>query len=310
MTTPAAGALAGAVQNTADASKGSSPQTNQNSSSTTTTSKPQSRHERMMATAKRIRAENTAPVDDGGADPATRPEAEQQATDGGEEAGERPSPEDEKNKEKTKSEPDTVPLAAFKERVGRLTKQRDDLRTQVQAKDLELKKALAAAHLLQDTLNKVRQQHAEGTKYDERDDQLLINDVTERGRKETEKLQAEHAEALKKQNAEALAEQQREQHRTSYARDIAAALEANDLVGRAELIAALREEAGKSRPASAQQLAAVLQEEREAKARQRFGAAERQSPSTARGKPGAPQPRKFANNAKGMLEWTRANRAQ
>lgn len=221
-----------------------------------------------------------------------------------------PAPATEATQDEGKKDADVVPMAAFKERIGRLSAKVEKLQEQLAAKDLEAKKAAKAAELLQEALNKVRQQHADGVAFDERDDRLLQAELTERGRTLLQQMQAEHEAALRQQAEQIQAEQLRETYRAQYAREIGEALERFPLVNRRELIAHLRDEATKKRPASTAQVAAMLHEQALATARRVLGASEPPpSPTTTR-RPGAVAQHRYSNNAKGMLAWVQERRTQ
>ena len=297
-------ATAGAAP-AADVSAASSP-----APATPSTGRGQSTQQRMLASLARSRASEAA------AKPAEAPapvdEAPQQATvDESDAAGDPdPAPATSEEAAPGKKDTDVVPMAAFKERIGRMNNRIEKLQEQLAARDLEAKKATKAAELLQEALNKVRQQHADGVTFDERDDRLLQAELTERGRTLLQQLQAEHEAALRQQAEQIQSEQLRETYRAQYAREIGDALEQYPLVNRRELIAHLKEEATKKRPASTSQIAAMLHEQALATARRVLGAsAPPPSPSTSR-RPGAVAQHRYPNTAKGMLAWVQERRTQ
>jgi hypothetical protein len=273
--------------------------------------KGQSTQQRMLASLARSRdaeAKQAKPA----AAPAPVDEASQQAAgDESASAGDPdPGPATEAAADEGKKDADVVPMAAFKERIGRMSAKIERLQEQLAARDLEAKKAAKAAELLQDALNKVRQQHADGVAFDERDDRLLQAELTERGRTLLQQLQAEHETALRQQTEAIQSEQLRETYRAQYAREISDALEQFPLVNRRELIAHLKEEATKKRPASTSQIAAMLHEQALTTARRVLGASEPPpSPMTTR-RPGAVAQHRYSNNAKGMLAWVQERRTQ
>jgi hypothetical protein len=289
----------------ADASAASSPATQ-----TQASPGPQSTQARALASIERRRTEAEQAAGTA-ADDTSRSAAQQQAAAGGEDdAGERSGSEGGKGEEKTTKEPDTIPLPAFKERIGRLNEKVKGLQTQLAAKDLEAKKATKAAELLQETLNEIRRQHAEGATFDERDDQILQHQLEEKGRQILATLTKEHEETLRRQTAEIAEEQQREHLKQTFASAINGALAAAPLCSRIELIAALKAEAGKKNRASAEQLAKVIHEKRLAEARRAIGTDEtRTAPSSVR-QPGPRSVTRFPNTQKGIEDWIAASRSQ
>lgn len=161
-----------------------------------------------------------------------------------------------------------VPRAAFERRVSELTSQRRELRAEASSLKLENAKLKAALGITVDEAKHYRGVLEGGSKFDEKDDQLRKHEVLERARKETERVQHEHEAAL----AESSEEEAVEEVRLKLEDELAEALDKNDLIGRPELVAAVQ--APENRARSIAQVAAVLQQKREAAARKRFGVPE------------------------------------
>lgn len=262
---------------------------------------PQTTQQRMLARAQALRV--SAVVDDAAPAPADQqadgvtPTAETERQP--QESGERG---DSREGQDTQDEPKTIPMAAFKERLGRATEKNKQLQTEVAARDLDLQKARHAVQLLQQELEAVTAKHREGAAYDPRDEQLREADMERRAREIASRVQAEHEETLRKQAAAYADEVRHEQLRASYARDIDSALSQYDLVDRSLLIAALRQEASKAKPASAQTLAASIHAGILERSRKHLGPSARpDTPATTRSPGGGPPPVSHPNNAAGML---------
>lgn len=282
----------------ADASAGSSP--------AAASAAPQTNQQRMMAS---MVARRAAPAPSGDA----TPEAPQPASQADPQAGDRPTPEAEgrdahEGQEKDDKEPKAIPMAAFKERLARETRKQEALRQEVATRDLELGKAKEAIGLLSAELERLRGHAREGKPWDERDDALAAAELERKAREVNDRLLKEHEERVRQQQEQLRNEAEIEQYRQSYERDISDALSRFPLVDRSILVQALKVEAGKARPATAVQIAELMQQELLKKAQGYLGT--RQSPATpetARG-PSVGTPTRFENNAKGMREFLAANR--
>jgi hypothetical protein len=243
---------------------------------------------------------------------AAAPEASQPASDVTPEAGNRPTPEAEgqdarEGQEDQGKEPKTIPLAAFKERLARETRKVEQFREQVAARDLELSRAKEAMGLLSAELERLRGHVREGKPYDERDDALAAAELERRAREVNDRLLKEHEERVRQQQEQLRNEAEVEQYRITYERDISDALTRFPLVDRSLLVQALKVEAGKARPATAVQLAELMQQELLARARKLGFQPPPETPSTPRAPTGG-TPHRFENNAKGMQQWLASQR--
>lgn len=263
---------------------------------------PRSLQERMAASAERGmrqgRAEEAAPEVDGDDQRATSPNAD---------AEESSTADDTAGKEKA----DVVPRARLNEALSKERKRTEDARGQLAAAQLENRKAMEAVRLLQSSVEELQKRMAEGVAYDPRDLEIMQHKMAEDGRSALEKITQEHAEMLRSQAEQMRQEQQHEQLRQSYGKEVDAALSSFPLVSRRDLIAEMKVEARKSRPASAEQLAKVLHEKALVIARQVTGSftEESQVPSSARA-PGARSPTRFPLNAKGFEDFINSRNAR
>lgn len=279
---------------TVDASAGSSP--------AAASAAPQTTQQRMLASMAARRAA-AAPAGD------APPEAPQPAPETAPEAGSRPTPEAEGQDAREGQEKDekTIPMGAFKERLAREARAKEALRQEVATRDLELGKAKEAIGLLSAELERLRGSLRDGKPYDERDDALAAAELERRAREVNDRLLKEHEEKVRQQQEQLRTEAEIEQYRLSYERDISAALTKYPLVDRAILVQALKVEASKARPATAVQIAELMQQELLAKARKLGFQPPPETPETPRA-PSSGTPTRFENNAKGMQQWLAANR--
>lgn len=264
---------------------------------------PQTMHARMLASLEKATAAQ-AP------EPTPEPTEPAQPVPGEElQAGEeRPSPEDGKEEGK---EPDSIPMHAFKERLGRVNRRVEALRSEVTSKDFEIKKRDEAVQLLSGELERLKAALREGRPYDERDDQLSAADLREQSRQIAERIQAEMQEELRRNADEIRDEMARETYRASYERDIHSAQTQFPDVDRRQLIEALKAEAVKARPASAVQVAKAIHERQLDVYRRHYGQQNPAppAPATVR-RPGVGEPTRYTNNAAGMLGYLNAKLSQ
>lgn len=88
--------------------------------------------------------------------------------------------------------PDSVPMAAFEKRVGKLTEQKRALQNEVAAAKLETAKTTAALKIAAEELERYRELAREAGAFDEKDEQIRTNDVRERARAEKARVDQEH----------------------------------------------------------------------------------------------------------------------
>lgn len=215
--------------------------------------------------------------------------------------GEKPNADASEKADKDKPDSKTVPLRVMQQRIAEERGKADNLRKERDSAVLDAKKAREAVAILQQSLDELHKRYAEGVAFDPRDSENLALRVEQRGREIAAKLEKEHEEALRKHAQEVLAEQKREQLRSTYQQEIDGALSQFPLANRRDLIAELKAEARKARPASAATIAKVLHERALSEFQRVSGVQAEQMPplpSTAR-PPGARSPTRFPNNAKG-----------
>jgi hypothetical protein len=140
-------------------------------------------------------------------------------------------------KEATTKEPESVPMAAFKERLARASEQVRGYRDQVNQRDLELAKAREAFTLLTAEYQRLREQAGSGAQIDERDEQIRSYEIEKQVREVTERLTQEHQQRI----AQAMHEARVSEIREQLSSEIDSATAQFPLVDRRELIAALRE---------------------------------------------------------------------
>lgn len=205
----------------------------------------------------------------------------------------------EKASKKGKKDPDFIPIAAFKERIGRLNERYRSLAEQTQAKDLELSKQREAFSLLSQEYQRIREALEGGQSFDEKDEQIRQYELEKQVRSVSEKLMAEHQEALSKAAEQARIADAKE----ALIEEIADATQSFPLVDRRELIAAMKQTPG----ASADEVARALHDRKIEVARQYLVQPKPAAPRTAAPQSQSIQPR-YENSAAGMLERLRAMR--
>lgn len=172
---------------------------------------------------------------------------------------------------KSKTAPEGfVPKASFERRVSELTSVVRDHRSKLSAAQKEIASLKAALSLTSEQGKKYAEMALKGVKLDPKDAQLAAHELKARAEAEQARVDAEHQATLDEQ-AEA---DQIEEAKTKLEDEIDGALSKNDLIGRPELVAALKEKGPDGRRVhagkSVAQVAAQLQQRREAAARKRF----------------------------------------
>lgn len=270
---------------------------------------PVSTQSRMMASiaAKRAAAAATAPQAPGS--PAGQPAPSgdspeslpgNDATDGDVDAS-----------DERKQNADVVPMAAFKSRIGKLSDNVKSAREESARLAHENQRYSTAAQLLQEENDRLRQQLREGVQYDPRDEELADVRLSQRAKERADALALEHEAKLREMQQNFVYEAEREQIKARLSTQIESALSTHRLANRADVIAAM-----KARHDLSASEAARMIHEREAKRLESLGYAPRQSatvaanvPVGARAPGGAPGATgRFANNARGMLDFLDARR--
>lgn len=206
---------------------------------------------------------------------------------------------------------DVVPMAAFKARIGKLADNVKSAREESARLAHENQRYSTAAQLLQEENERLRQQLREGVQYDARDEELADVRLSQRAKERADALALEHEAKLREMHLSFVYEAEREQIKARLSTQIESALSTHRLANRADVIAAM-----KARHDLSAGEAARMIHEREAKRLEALGYAPRQSapaaanvPVGARAPGGAPGATgRFANNAKGMLDFLDARR--
>lgn len=206
---------------------------------------------------------------------------------------------------------DVVPMAAFKARIGKLSDNVKSAREESARLAHENQRYSTAAQLLQEENERLRQQLREGVQYDARDEELADVRLSQRAKERADALALEHEAKLREMQQSFVYEAEREQIKARLSTQIESALSTHRLANRADVIAAM-----KARHDLSASEAARMIHEREVKRLESLGYAPRQSapavanvPVGARAPGGAPGATgRFANNAKGMLDFLDARR--
>lgn len=206
---------------------------------------------------------------------------------------------------------DVVPMAAFKARIGKLSDNVKAAREESARLAHENQRYSTAAQLLQEENDRLRQQLREGAQYDARDEELADVRLSQRAKERADALAQEHEVKLREMQQNFVLEAEREQIKARLSTQIESALATHRLANRADVIAAM-----KSRHDLSAGEAARLIHEREVKRLEALGYAPRQSAPVASNAPvGARAPGgasggtgRFANNARGMLDFLDARR--
>jgi hypothetical protein len=206
---------------------------------------------------------------------------------------------------------DVVPMAAFKARIGKLADNVRSAREESARLAHENQRYSTAAQLLQEENERLRQQLREGVQYDARDEELADVRLSQRAKERADALAIEHEAKLREMQQNFVYEAEREQIKARLSTQIESALSTHRLANRADVIAAM-----KARHDLSASEAARMIHEREVKRLESLGYAPRQSapavanvPVGARAPGGAPGATgRFANNARGMLDFLDARR--
>lgn len=206
---------------------------------------------------------------------------------------------------------DVVPMAAFKARIGKLSDNVKSAREESARLAHENQRYSTAAQLLQEENERLRQQLREGVQYDPRDEELADVRLSQRAKERADALALEHEAKLREMQQNFVYEAEREQIKARLSTQIESALSTHRLANRADVIAAM-----KARHDLSAGEAARMIHEREVKRLESLGYAPRQSapavanvPVGARAPGGAPGVTgRFANNARGMLDFLDARR--
>lgn len=206
---------------------------------------------------------------------------------------------------------DVVPMAAFKARIGKLSDNVKSAREESARLAHENQRYSTAAQLLQEENDRLRQQLREGVQYDPRDEELADVRLSQRAKERADALALEHEAKLREMQQSFIYEAEREQIKARLSTQIESALSTHRLANRADVIAAM-----KARHDLSASEAARMIHEREVKRLESLGYAPRQSSPTVGNVPvGARAPGgasgatgRFANNAKGMLDFLDARR--
>ena len=206
---------------------------------------------------------------------------------------------------------DVMPLAAFQSRLDKLHGNVKSAREESARLAHENQRYSTAAQLLQEENERLRQQLREGVQYDPRDEELADVRLSQRAKERADALAIEHEAKLREMQQSFLYEAEREQIKARLSTQIESALSTHRLANRADVIAAM-----KARHDLSASEAARMIHEREVKRLESLGYAPRQSapaaanvPVGARAPGGAPGATgRFANNARGMLDFLDARR--
>ena len=271
------------------------------------TQAPASTQSRMMASiaAKRAAAAPQAPVS-----PSGQPDSpgDSLGTSPGKEGESPPEGADAPDERR---QADAVPMAAFKARIGKLSDNVKSAREESARLAHENQRYSTAAQLLQEENERLRQQLRDGVQYDSRDEELADVRLSQRAKERADALAVEHEAKLREMQQSFVQEAEREQIKARLSTQIESALATHRLANRADVIAVM-----KARNDVSASEAARMVHEREARRLEALGYAPRQSapavvdvPVGARSPGGAAgSTGRFANNAKGMLDFLDARR--
>lgn len=195
---------------------------------------------------------------------------------------------------------DTVPMAAFQERIGRLQDQKRELAQQVSAHALEISRRDAALEIIAEENQRLQQALRDGTKFDERDETIRQHEIANKARTRAGELQQRANDAAR----EATAGERQAEINLSVRDEVASALASHPLIHRAELIAALHLNLG----ANAADVAAGLQASKLDMARSHFALEKPRAPTTVKAAGGGNSSHQYSNNPKGMAAMLAARR--
>ena len=271
---------------------------------------PASTQSRMMASIAAKRAAAAAAAPQAPSSPAGQPDSlgDSPGSSPGKDATDSPDAVDAPDERK---QADVVPMAAFKARIGKLSDNVKSAREEAARLAHENQRYSTAAQLLQEENDRLRQQLREGVQYDPRDEELADVRLSQRAKERADALALEHEAKLREMQRNFVLEAEREQIKARLSTQIESALTTHRLANRADVIAAM-----KARHDLSASEAARMIHEREVKRLEALGYAPRQSaPAVASVPVGARAPGgaggatgRFANNAKGMLDFLDARR--
>lgn len=218
---------------------------------------------------------------------------------------------DEQRQDKKKAD-DVVPKAAFLERIGKINEKLKSTREELTTATIEREKVTAAARLLHEENQRLREQLREGRAYDPRDEELSDVRLSQRAQEEAAAIEKMRAEKLAELRENFEKEAAREALRATLAVQIERAEASYSLASRDAII-----EAMKARRDLTANEAAKLIHEREQKRLEALGYLPRQQPTT----PAAPAPvgarapgsaggdsGRDPNNASGYLAYIQRNK--
>lgn len=191
-------------------------------------------------------------------------------------------------------EKETVPLHAFKARLGREREKQRALQEQVFAKEKNERRLQAALDLAGEELQRMRSALEQGQPFDAKSEQLRAYEVEKKARELALQLDGEvsqaHADRERQERHESFREQLRE--------EVEGAISAHPMIHRAELVAALKLQANAQRPVAdvARELAAVKLEI----AKKHLAAQKPISPQTVKAKGGGSHAASHPLNRDGM----------
>jgi hypothetical protein len=199
--------------------------------------------------------------------------------------------------EKQKDKPEgneTIPMAAFKERLHRESEKTKTARSDLHAAQLESKRQSAALEIALTEVKRLTEALQSGAKLDPRDEEIRAMRLANAARSKAQELQAAHAgEVDAADQAEAHTEVVRQ-----VGEEVAAAVKAHPLIDRAELIRECKRADNIGRPIH--EVAAEVEARKVDLVRQRIASEKPPAPSTARASGGGQGGHRFENNARGM----------
>lgn len=194
-----------------------------------------------------------------------------------------------------KEEPDVVPRKAMLERIARAEQGKTELKSQLQSKDLELRKREVAIKLLQGELQRLEQANQSGQPLDPRDGQLRQYELERSAQSELQRIQGEHSQAIQQETEAA----QLSSIKESLQNDLGSALQKHPLLHDLELKAELQRVWRQNPNASIDQVAAELNDRKVAQYRQLNPSTPPAAPASARALPSGAGHR-LPNDLKGI----------
>lgn len=153
---------------------------------------------------------------------------------------------------------ETIPLTAFKARLGKETEKRKALQDKLDESDLEQKRLRAKFDIAVEELKREREARAKGTALDPKDEQLRDYDIEKRAREAAAKIDREIEDAKRARASNEGQAEFNDQFRADFDR----VLSAHPVLSKADLIAELRKPANVSRQVAdvARERAAIILE--------------------------------------------------